>query len=115
MQTAPEISFRNFEPSPFVRGLIEKEIDKLEQYYDGIITVRVVLSQPHRSQESGRQFDVRIQISVPGDALVVDHSPGRDEDHEDPARTVRQAFAAAQRLLRDRVETLQDRVKVADE
>jgi hypothetical protein len=54
---------------------------------------------------------VRIEISVPGEHLVVGRSPDAHIAHEDPYVAARDAFRAAHRQLEDYVSRRRDEVK----
>ena len=47
----------------------------------------------------GNLYHVRIDISVPGDEIVVSREPHKDHSHEDAYVTIRDAFDAAKRQL----------------
>ena len=71
MQTPAIILFRNFPRSDAVASRIEEKIRKLEQYYDRIISCRVVVQAPHRHNTKGKLYQVHIHVGLPGDDIVV--------------------------------------------
>lgn len=69
---------------------------KLAQYCDRIVRCRVMVEAPARTHHSGRPFQVRLSVTVPGTELVVNHHV--DTDFYIAART---AFTAMCRQLED--------------
>ena len=52
MKNSPQIRFRDIEHADALQGLCEREIEKLERYYDRITTCRVVVQRPnHRHRQ----------------------------------------------------------------
>ena len=89
------------------------EAAKLEQFFDRVTSMRVVLSKPHRRHQKGNAYRVRLYITVPGGGdIVVDRDPGDRDAHEDFYVTVRDAFRAARRQLQDSVRKHRGDVKI---
>lgn len=101
MQTPLEISFVDTEPSQAVEADIRKRVEKLEKFYDGITSCHIYIAEPHKHHRKGKQFEIRIEIRVPGTELAVSHRPGDLSAHEDMHVTVRDAFDAMERQLKD--------------
>jgi ribosomal subunit interface protein len=99
MQIPLEIAFKNMERSDAVEARIREKVEKKFERFAGRITsCRVVVEAPHRHQHHGNTYDIRIDLHVPGDELVV------TREHTDPAHTdiyvaIRDAFDAAVRQL----------------
>src|SRR3569623_1895932 len=106
MQTPAEISFHNTERSEFLEADIRERIAKLEEFFDGIVKCRVVVELPHKHQQQGSEFQVRIQLAVPRRERVADR-----HTHEDAFVAVREAFDALKRQLEDYVRELRGQVK----
>jgi ribosomal subunit interface protein len=99
MQIPLEIAFKNMERSDAVEARIrEKAEKKLERFAGRITSCRVVVEAPHRHQHQGNCFDVRIDIHVPGEELVVTRE-STDPAHTDVYVAIRDAFDAAVRQL----------------
>lgn len=96
MQTPIQITVRDMEHSPALDDHIRSKAAKLEQYFSSITSCRVVAEAPHRHHHQGRQYTVRLDITVPGHEIVVNH-----DHHEDIYVALRDAFAAAKRQLED--------------
>jgi len=114
MQVPLQVSFRNMPPSPAVEADIREKATKLEEFYDRITSVRVVVETPHRQHRQGKLFHVRIDVRVPGRELVVRREPAEHRAHEDVHAAVRDAFDAAKRRLEDYVRETRRNVKTHD-
>ena len=77
-----------------IEKVIRETAFKLERFYDRLIGRHVRVAGPGRHHRNGGLFDVRIDLSVPGSELVVNHKA-----HPDLAVAIREAFAAARRRL----------------
>lgn len=77
-----------------IEAIIREKALKLERFYDRLIGCQVRVEGPGRHHRNGGLFDVRIDLSVPGSELIVNH-----QGHQDLAVAIRQAFAAARRRL----------------
>jgi ribosomal subunit interface protein len=102
MQIPLEICYKNMEKSDAVEARIrEKAEKKFERYAGRITSCRVVVEAPSRNQVHGNCFDVRIDIHVPGEELVVTREGSNDPAHTDVYVAIRDAFDAALRQLDD--------------
>jgi ribosomal subunit interface protein len=107
MQIPLQITIRGIEPSDALETHIRDKANKLEEFFDRIMSCRVVVEVPHKHHHQGKQFNVRIDISVPGSEIVVNH------DHaEDVYVALRDAFDATKRQLEDYARKLHGNVKV---
>ena len=96
MEIPLQISLHGIEHSNALYNAIREKADKLERYYDHIMSCRVVLELAGRHKRHGKQFSVRIDLKVPGGELVVTR-----EHDEDLQIALRDAFDAARRQLED--------------
>jgi cold shock CspA family protein/ribosome-associated translation inhibitor RaiA len=123
-------------PSKAIEANIQEKVAKLESLYDGIMTCRVIVEAPHRHHHKGKAYQVRIDMSVRGDEIVINRAPkrldaakpGRPEElekeltehhepskhgaHEDAYVAVRDAFNAAARKLQDHARRRRGEVKI---
>ena len=111
MQQPPTISFRDIDASDAVEQKIRDRIERLERYVSEIISCRVVVETPHRHKKKGKIFKTSIDISVPGSEIVVNRNPEDDHSHEDIYVSIRDAFAAAERQLKEYAERQRGEVK----
>ncbi len=100
MQIPLEISFVDTELSPAVEFDVRQHVKKLEKFYDAITSCHVYVAAPHQHHRKGNQYEVRIEVRVPGTELAVSHRPGDVNAHEDIHVTVRDAFNAIGRQLK---------------
>jgi ribosome-associated translation inhibitor RaiA len=114
-----QIAYGAVNQSDALDALIEKEGAKLHRFFDRIVSCRVVIDKPHRHHLRGAPLYVRIEIGVPGEELVVSHTPearhtlaedgsaqiekASEEDpvYRDAPLAIRDAFRKARRLLQD--------------
>jgi ribosome-associated translation inhibitor RaiA len=108
-----QITFRHMDPSPSLEAKIRRKAAELEQFYDRIISCRVVVESRHRHRHQGNLFEVRIDLGVPGSQLVAGRNHAFDHAHEDAHVAVRDAFDAARRQLEDRIRAVRDGAKHA--
>ena len=99
---------RNVEAEERVR----QEAEKLEQFYDHIMSVRVVIARPQHTHHKGDTYSVRLHLTVPGaEDIAVSRDPAVTGRHEDIQVTISDAFDAARRQLQDFVRKRQGHVK----
>lgn len=96
MQIPIQITVRDMVRSEGLDEHISAKAAKLEQYFSPITSCRVVIEAPHKHSHQGRQYVVRLDITVPGQEIVVNH-----EHDEDVFVALRDAFDAAKRRLED--------------
>lgn len=112
MELPLQISFRDMESSPAIEARIRKKAEKLEKYFDRIISCRVVVEARHRHQHKGKLYNLRIDLRVPGEDLMVDHAGRLDHAHEDVYVAIRDAFDAMTRRLEDHARKVRGDRKV---
>jgi ribosomal subunit interface protein len=106
MQIPLQISLHGITHSNALYDAIRERAEKLDRYYDRIMSCRVVLELLARHQRKGKQYAVRIDVKVPGGELVVTR-----EHDEDLQVALRDAFDAARRRLEDYARTQRGDVK----
>jgi cold shock CspA family protein/ribosome-associated translation inhibitor RaiA len=114
MQLPLIIAFEGgLEPSDGLRARIEREAAKLERFSDRITSCRVAVIGRSRNRRQGDLFQVRLQLTVPGQGeIVVDRNPPSDHAHEDAYVAVRDVFNAARRRLQDHRRRAEGKVKL---
>jgi cold shock CspA family protein/ribosome-associated translation inhibitor RaiA len=131
MQLAPTITFRGAERTSALEADIVTRLHKLETYYHGIMGCHVLVELVQRHHEAGNRYHVRIDLTVPGEKIVVAHeaslrAAAQDVDTEkitkgaepDPERkharvAIREAFDIARRRLQDYARRQRGTVKTA--
>lgn len=105
MQVPLQISFHGVDHSDAVEDRIREKAAKLETYFDHITSCRVVVESHHKNTSSlhhkGEPFHVRIDLTVPGQELIVKRDPKDSHAHEDIFTALKDAFSAMERQLRD--------------
>lgn len=109
MQIPLQITLRDMPPSEAVETRIREKAQKLDSFYDRIMSCRVVVESPQRHQHQGKLHSVRIDLSVPGAELVVNRV-----EHEDIYVAIRDAFNAIGRKLEDYARRQRGDVKIHD-
>ncbi len=99
MQTEPEISFLHVEPTEAIRKKLVDEIDRLDRLDDRLIACRVKIDLPERRHKKGNLYHVRIDLTTPGEEIVVDRHPPGHQTLEDPLVAIGEAFDAARKRL----------------
>jgi ribosome-associated translation inhibitor RaiA/cold shock CspA family protein len=101
MQLPLQIRFHNLDHSAVIEDMIREKAARLDRFCDHIMSCRVVVEAPHRHHEHGNLYQVRIDITVPGEEIVVNREPPLHTDYKDITIAVRDAFDAARRQLED--------------
>jgi ribosomal subunit interface protein len=101
MQVPVQITFRHMEPSESVEARIRQRAEELEQFSNHIVGCRVVVESAHHHHRKGQLYHVRVELTVPGDEIVVKRDPSEHHAHEDIYVAIRDAFDAARRQLED--------------
>lgn len=103
MQLPLQITFRNLDASEAVEAKIRARADELDHHFDRITGCRVAVEAVNPRDHKGRLYRVRVDLTVPGAEIVVNHAPSEDHSHEDIYVAVRDSFDAARRRLEDYV------------
>jgi ribosomal subunit interface protein len=106
MKTPLQVTFRNIEHSDAIEAHVREKAEKLETFFDSIMSCRVLVEAPHQHKHQGKVFNVRIDIGVPGSEIVVNR-----ELDEDVYVALRDAFDAAKRQLVDYSQRIRGEVK----
>lgn len=124
-----QISFRNMKPSAAVETRVREEVAKLETFHKTIMRCRVVVELPHKHRRKGDLYHLRIDLTVPGEEIVVRHEPSlaaslrrvatekRSKSaeahaaHKDIYVVIRDAFKEARRQLQDYTRRARQQIK----
>jgi ribosome-associated translation inhibitor RaiA len=113
MRLPVQITWRDMAPSTAVGTKIREEAARLEEFYDHITSCRVMVEIPRRYQNGKYQFHLRIDLTVPGAEIVVNHEPTL---HSSLRRTESEEHAKGQELSaphKDVYVAIRDAFKVA--
>ncbi len=106
MQIPLQITFRNLSGSEALEARIREKAARLESLHPRITSCRVTVEELDRHRHQGKEFRIRVDVSVPEHEIVVD----RDHD-EDIYVALRDAFDAAGRQLQDALRVQRGDVK----
>lgn len=106
MRIPVQVTFRGMDHSPVLEQTIREKAAKLEQVYPNIMSCRVAIEEEGQHHRQGRQFNVRIDLHVPGHTFAVTH-----DHHEDAYVAVRDAFVAAKRRVQEELRLQRGEVK----
>jgi cold shock CspA family protein/ribosome-associated translation inhibitor RaiA len=101
MQLPLQIAFHNLPPAEALEAVIRENAAKLDEFYNHIMSCRVVVDVPHQHHRDGNLYQVRIDLTVPGGEIMVNREPSLHEANKDFRQAVRDAFDAARRQLED--------------
>lgn len=96
MKQGLNLQFQGMGPSEAIETAVREKAAKLDRFRDDLMSCRVVVEQVHKHQQQGRQFAVRIDVTLPGHELIVDHV-----QDEDVYVALRQAFDGMKRRIED--------------
>jgi cold shock CspA family protein len=129
MQSSPVIVFRRIRGTEALEADIRARLAGLEKYSPELIGARVLVELDERHHRDGNRYHVRIDLSVPGEDVIVTHDASlrpalraraaprtRKVDELDPGHrrakvAIREAFEAARRRLQDSVRRRRGAVK----
>jgi hypothetical protein len=94
------------ESSQAVETRVRELANHLGVFSDKITSCRVVVDSPHRHHHQGKVFNVKVQLALPGEDVVVDMERPQRDGHEDVYVVLRDAFDAAKRQLQQRMSAL---------
>ena len=111
MQVPVMIAFEGIPESDAVQQAVYEHAAQLEQFFSRITSCRVVIARPQHSGHKGDLYSVRIDVTVPGQEIVVNHEHRYDHAHEDVYVAMRDAFHAARRRLEDHARKIRGATK----
>jgi ribosomal subunit interface protein len=106
MQLPLQITFRDMEHSDFIETKVRERAARLDRFFDHIMSCRVTIEAPHQHKHKGNIYHVKIDITVPGNEIVINKGSDKNHAHEDAYVVIRDAFDAATRKLEDYVRRL---------
>jgi cold shock CspA family protein len=115
MQVPVIVAFEGMSESDAVQRAVRRHADDLERFYDRITTCRVVVARPHHHGRQGSLYSVRIDLTVPGEEIVINREHRLDHAHEDVYVAMRDAFRAARRQIEDHIRRVRGQIKSHEE
>ena len=111
MKLPLQISFRHMERTRSLEETIRKKATKLNQFAARIMSCRVVVEPAGEHRLHGTQYEVRIDITLPGGEVVATREPGEHEAYKEITVAIRDAFDTAARQLEEYVRIQRGDVK----
>jgi ribosome-associated translation inhibitor RaiA len=89
-----EIVFQGIDPIPKMQRFVFDEVERLERIFGRMQAWHIVLEAPERRHpHTGPLFNVTIQVALPSNAkIVVQEHPTELEAHDDPYKSISDAF-----------------------
>lgn len=100
MQTPLQITIRGIPHSDALDSRIREKAAKLEEFHPRITSCRVTVEEIKKHQQQGREFQVGIDVRVPGKEVVINRMHA-----EDVYVALRDAFDAAKRQIDELAQT----------
>jgi ribosomal subunit interface protein len=105
MQIPLHLSFHGLEHSDAIETRILERVSKLERLSERITSCRVAVETQSNQHHKGRNFEIRIDLVVPGNEIVATHADA------DIYVAIRDAFNAVTRQLEDHIHLRRGDVK----
>ena len=109
MKLPLQITLRDIPQSDALETAIREKAGKLDQFYPHIMRCRVVVELASKHKHQGKEFTVRIDLTVPGNEIVITR-----DHHEDVYVALRDAFDIAKRQLEDYGRRQRGEIKTHD-
>lgn len=106
MKQPLQLVFIGMAASAAVEAAVREKASRLDRFRPDLMSCRVSVELVDRHKHQGRQFSVRIDVTVPGAELVVDRV-----QHEDVYVALRDAFDDMKRQVQDGARRAQGQVK----
>jgi ribosomal subunit interface protein len=107
MQIPLQITVHDMPRSDALDARIQEKAAGLERFHPRITSCRVTVSEFRKHHHQGRQFEVQVDVRVPGHAEIVSNR----HHHEDVYVALRDAFASTARQLEEVVREKRGDVK----
>jgi ribosome-associated translation inhibitor RaiA len=99
------------ERTPAIEATIREKATTLDTFASRIMGCRVVVEPAGKHHLHGNQYQVHIDITLPGGEVVATHEPGKHKEYKDIQVAIRDAFDAVGRQLEDYVRCQRGDVK----
>ena len=109
MQTPLQLTFRGLAHSDALATHLQQRAEKLEQFFDRMISCHVVVELAGHHQCHGNRYHLSINVGLPGHDLLVGRRAQEDRAPEGPFESADRAFDEAERQLESWVTRQRDR------
>lgn len=96
------VQFRNTEASQMIESEALRYAAKLSRKFADVKGCKVVVEAPRRRSLKGKNFEIGLDVAVPGRTIAVKSEGGGMHTHENAHKALRDAFEAVERRMRDR-------------
>jgi ribosomal subunit interface protein len=100
MEIPIEITFHELPQSDAVEASIQRWVARLENVHERISSCHVFVMQPHRRHRTGKDFEIHVHLTIPGDEITASRI-----HHEDIYLAIADAFRATRRQLVEHRDT----------
>jgi len=111
MRLPLQIAFHNMPHDAEIESAIRAMAEWLDDYFDRIMSCRVVVDRPHLHHRDGNLYQIRIDLKIPGAELAVKRHPSQEADYKDLDTMIRDAFDEVRRQLEDHARRQRGDVK----
>lgn len=111
MQLPLQISFRHMEHAAAIEALVREKAERLDKFAADIMSCRVVVEPAGKHHQHGNLYEVRIDLTVPGEEIAVTRESSEHTEYKDVEVALRDAFDSARRKLEDYVRRRRRAVK----
>lgn len=102
MEIPLEIAYRDVERTQLLDDVVARQLERLEEFCEGVISCRVILERPHKHPGVGSGFRVCVIVRLPPTReVVVRRESTQGELHDALPTIVKDAFEAAARKCRE--------------
>ncbi len=101
MQIPLQITFRHVDHSPAVEARARELVTWLERFHERIMGCHVVIEAPAAHRHKGASFNIKIDLTIPGERIAVRSGHLEGEQQVDIYGALRDAFDIARRRLQD--------------
>ena len=108
-----QVTFRHMAAAPVLEEEVRARAAWLETFYSEIVGCRVLIEFPHRHRSQGRPVHIRVELSVPGEDIVVNQETTRHVTFDDARSEIVHRTLAGQPDHRDVVVAIHDAFDVA--
>jgi cold shock CspA family protein len=102
------------EHSETIEALVRDKAAHLDHFAGDVMSCRVVVEPVGKHHKHGNLYEVRIDITAPGEEIVVTREPSQHTEYRDIHVALRDAFDSARRQLEDYVRRRRGAVKALD-
>jgi cold shock CspA family protein len=99
------------EPSEAIEALVREKAAGLDRFAGDIMSCRVVVEPAGKHHLYGNLYEVRIDLTLPGEEIAVTREPSEHTEYKDIHVALRDAFDTARRKLADFVRRRRGAVK----